>query len=262
MEFVVSSSEDLQSFIEEIEKLLRQVIKWSNFQFLIWITYLQFLFELIFIFFCRFNQPFLIQSNNASLSLRFRMDPASGTDQVIEGAFAYYNGLFPYTISSHSEFRNLIQNPSIKKKINRHRRFQTSRIALWRHLQSGIESTAGASDSFLWFDHILVDCRPVQLHLNIHTWREEERHSDCNHLTEAFYAVYDPRDNVQSLSLVFSRCHLGDIESNERQPAVLHGMWPARMPLSYKSHIYRQSRHYFNVEPDSTLSVRRYQGEA
>jgi hypothetical protein len=40
----------------------------------------------------RFNQPYLIQSNNASLSIRFRMDPITGADQVIEGAFAYFNG--------------------------------------------------------------------------------------------------------------------------------------------------------------------------
>lgn len=41
----------------------------------------------------RFNQPYLIHSNNASLSIRFRMDPVTGDDQVIEGAFAYFNEL-------------------------------------------------------------------------------------------------------------------------------------------------------------------------
>ncbi len=48
----------------------------------------------------RFNQPYLIQSNNASLSIRFRMDPATGADQVIEGAFAYYNGEFLVSFQS------------------------------------------------------------------------------------------------------------------------------------------------------------------
>lgn len=38
----------------------------------------------------KFIQPFTIHSNNASLAIRFRMDPANGPDQVIEGAFAYY----------------------------------------------------------------------------------------------------------------------------------------------------------------------------
>ena len=50
----------------------------------------------------RFNQPFLIQSNNnASLSVRFRMDPQTGADQIIEGAFVYYDGRvnhFDYTL--------------------------------------------------------------------------------------------------------------------------------------------------------------------
>jgi len=39
----------------------------------------------------RFGQPFLVQSSNASLALRFRMDPLSGPDQFIEGAYMYYN---------------------------------------------------------------------------------------------------------------------------------------------------------------------------
>ncbi|XP_046649541.1 uncharacterized protein LOC124340849 [Daphnia pulicaria] len=46
----------------------------------------------------RFNQPYLIQSNNASLSIRFRMDPITGADQVIEGAFAYFNELEGFRI--------------------------------------------------------------------------------------------------------------------------------------------------------------------
>lgn len=146
--------------------------------------------------------------------------------------------------------------PILQFNNDRHRRFQTSRIALWCHLQSWIKSTAGASDSFLWFDHFLVDCRPVQLHFNIHTWRKEERHSDCNHLTEAVRRIRHVQRSISLVALVA----IGYRESNERQPAVLYGMWPARMPLSYKSHIYRQSRRYFNVEPDSTLFVRRYQG--
>ncbi len=37
----------------------------------------------------------MVQSNNSSLSIRFRMDPAYGLDQIIEGAFAYYNGNSP-----------------------------------------------------------------------------------------------------------------------------------------------------------------------
>ena len=45
----------------------------------------------------RFNQPYLIQSNNASLSIRFRMDPITGADQVIEGAFAYFNGTISFS---------------------------------------------------------------------------------------------------------------------------------------------------------------------
>ncbi|EFX74381.1 hypothetical protein DAPPUDRAFT_251905 [Daphnia pulex] len=45
-----------------------------------------------------FNQPYLIQSNNASLSIRFRMDPITGADQVIEGAFAYFNELEGFRI--------------------------------------------------------------------------------------------------------------------------------------------------------------------
>lgn len=55
----------------------------------------------------RFNQPFLIQSNNASLSLRFRMDPATGADQVIEGAFAYYNGTFLFPSCLMLEKQNI-----------------------------------------------------------------------------------------------------------------------------------------------------------
>jgi len=50
---------------------------------------------LIFFLGNRFNQPFMVQSNNSSLSIRFRMDPAYGLDQIIEGAFAYYNGNSP-----------------------------------------------------------------------------------------------------------------------------------------------------------------------
>ena len=40
----------------------------------------------------RFGQPFLVQSVNASLALRFRMDPLNGQDQFIQGAYMYHNG--------------------------------------------------------------------------------------------------------------------------------------------------------------------------
>jgi len=39
----------------------------------------------------RFGQPFLVQSVNASLALRFRMDPLNGQDQFIQGAYMYHN---------------------------------------------------------------------------------------------------------------------------------------------------------------------------
>lgn len=100
----------------------------------------------------RFNQPYLIQSNNASLSIRFRMDPATGADQVIEGAFAYYNGEFLVSFQSTilgiletvpSEFMRfyvLLFVVFFLYKWSRARRFQETWDALRRALRRGSQS--------------------------------------------------------------------------------------------------------------------------
>ena len=47
---------------------------------------------LIFLRLDRFNPPLAVHTFNASLSIRFRMDPQTGAEQFFEGAFAFHNG--------------------------------------------------------------------------------------------------------------------------------------------------------------------------